>query len=120
MNADPRTEEQKITFLEAKNLALESKLSDADAKIEGLEEQIASLKDEIKDLSDYDDDEIRHEFEARQIDGPLDYEYRRLAEHIVAGETDAALSSLAEISNGSVNPAVVKMLAKAHAQEALL
>lgn len=115
-----QTPEQKIQMLEAQVLSLENKLSDAEGAIEDLKAEKASLEEEIKDLSDYDDDEIRSEFLSRGMVDPMDAEYRRLAEHVVAGETDDALSLLAEISNGAVSPAVVKMLAKAHAQESLL
>lgn len=115
-----QTPEQKIQMLEAQVLSLENKLSDAEIAIEDLKAEKAYLEDEIKELADYEDDEIRREFLERGMSDPMDAEYRRLAEHIADGETDEALSLLADISEGAVSPAVVKMLAKAHAQESLL
>lgn len=115
-----QTPEQKISMLEAQVLGLEKKLSDAEGAIEDLKAEKAYLEGEIKDLDDYGDNEIREEFLSRGMSDPMDAEYRRLAEHIAAGETDDALSLLADISDGAVSPAVVKMLAKAHSQERLL
>jgi len=115
-----QTPEQKIEMLEAQVLALENKLSDAESEIDDLKAEKDALESEIKDLEDYEDDEIRSEFLSRGMSDPMDAEYRRLAEHIVDGEADEALSLLADISEGSVSPAVVKMLAKAHARESLL
>jgi uncharacterized membrane-anchored protein YhcB (DUF1043 family) len=119
MNVE-QTREQKIQMLEAHVLDLENKLSDAETAIEELKAEKAGLEDEIKDLDDYEDDEIRDEFLSRRILDPMTAEYERLADHIARGETDDALSLLADISEGAVSPAVVKMLAKAHAQESLL
>ena len=115
-----QTPEQKISMLEARVLGLENKLSDAEGAIEDLKAEKADLEGEIKDLDEYSDKEIREEFLLRGMTDLMDAEYRRLAEHIAAGETDDALSLLADISDGAVSPAVVKMLAKAHAQERLL
>ena len=115
-----QSHEQKILMLETQVLSLENKLSDAESDIEDLKAEKADLESEIKELSEYKDDEIRSEFLSRGMVDPMDAEYRRLAEHIVAGETDEALSLLADMSEGAVSPAVVKMLAKAHAQENLL
>ncbi len=68
------------------------------------------------DLDDFDDDEILDEFKKRRLtDDSADWheaEVRRLAEHIAAGETDAALDLLKDISNDAFNPKVVKMLAR--------
>lgn len=115
-----QTPEQRVSQLEAENLNLTNKLSDAEGQIRDLEAEKAGLEEEIKDLADYEDDEIRSEFLSRGMSDPMDAEYRRLAEHIAAGETDDALGLLADISEGAVSPAVVKMLAKAHEQEAFL
>jgi chromosome segregation ATPase len=115
-----QTPEQKIQMLEAQVLDLENKLSDAETSIEELKAEVYSLEDEIKDLDDYSDGEIRDEFLSRGMTDPMSVEYERLADHIARGETDDALSLLADISEGSVSPAVAKMLVKAHAQESLL
>jgi len=112
--------EQRIQMLEARVLDLENKLSDAESAVEDLKAEKADLEEEIKDLSDYEDDEIRAEFLSRGMSDPADADYHRLAEHIAAGEMDEALSLLADLSEGAVSPAVVKMLVKAHAQESFL
>ena len=115
-----QTAEQKVQMLEAQVLDLEDKLSDAESAIEDLKGEKATLEEGIMELCDYSDGEIRREFLSRGFIDPVAAEYERLADHIARGETDEALSLLADISEGAVSPAVVKMLAKAHAQESFL
>lgn len=114
-----QTPEQRVSQLEAENLGLTNKLSDAESTIEELKGEIDDLKTEIKDIDDFGDDEIRREFEARGMVDSSEREWALLAEMIAAKETDKALDLLAELTEGSVSPAVAKMLVAGRSQEAL-
>lgn len=115
-----QTADQKVQILKARVLWLGSKLSGAESAIEDLKGEKAVLEESFMELCDYSDDEVRREFLSRGFIDPVIAEYERLADHIARGETNDALSLLAEISEGAVSSAVAKMLTKAHAQESLL
>ena len=120
MNADTRTDAQKVWALEAEVLSLQNKLSDAEAAIEDLKAENEGLKADFTELSDYSDEEIRDEFLSRDMIDPMDREYRLLGEHIAAGETKEALWLLEEISNGAASMRVAVMLAEIRGQKALI
>lgn len=111
-----QTPEQRILQLEAENLSLTNSLSDAEAAIEDLKEELASANEQIKDIDDFDDDEIRREFESRGMIDAAEREWRLLAEMIASGEKNRALDLLAELTEGSVSPAIARMQAANHAQ----
>lgn len=120
MNADTRTDAQKVWALDAEVLSLQNKLSDAEAAIDDLKSENEALKADFKELWDYSDEEIREEFLSRDMTDPVEAEYRRPADHIAAGETKEALWLLRDISGGAVSPKVAMMLAEIRGQGALL
>lgn len=69
------------------------------------------------DLAQFDDEDIREEFEARGL-GPggshEDGQWRLLADLIAAGEKQRALEMCAEMSSGAFNVATVLMLTNSH------
>jgi len=114
-----QTPEQRVSQLEAENLSLETRLSDAESEIEDLKGELAFSNEQIKDVEDFEDEEIRREFESRGMVDDAEREWSLLAEMIAAKETDQALDLLRELTEGAVSPAVVKMLASSRSQEAL-
>ncbi len=114
-----QTAEQRVSQLDAENLSLTDKLSDAESAIEDLKAENEYLQSEIKDIDDFDDDEIRREFEARGMVDAAEREWSLLAEMIVAKETDKALDLLAELTEGAVSPAVARMLVANRSQGVL-